>query len=72
MAGANTSTTGLREQVLLEERQRENALSEIHWNFIRVDWAQLVRPHEFRGRITEAMARAASRTSALKYHSPAA
>lgn len=54
------------DQVLLEERKRENALTEVHWNFFRVDWSDLSKPEELKARIINARERAAARTAALR------
>jgi very-short-patch-repair endonuclease len=54
------------DQVILDERKRENALTEVHWNFFRVDWSDLSNPEELKARIIKAMERAAARTAALR------
>jgi very-short-patch-repair endonuclease len=38
-------------EVLFQERQREKALTENGWTFVRVTWADLFREHEFKARI---------------------
>ncbi|MHA7306132.1 type IV toxin-antitoxin system AbiEi family antitoxin domain-containing protein [Arthrobacter sp. TMN-49] len=45
------------EQVLLEERQRENALIEDGWRVIRVQWKDLFNEQSFKARILAALAR---------------
>ncbi|HEX2246390.1 MAG TPA: hypothetical protein VHH13_02410 [Arthrobacter sp.] len=52
-------------QVILDERKRENALTEIHWNFFRVEWPDFSDPELLRNRLINAMRRAAARTKAL-------
>ncbi len=42
------------EQVLLEERERENALIEDGWRFIRIKWKHLNNPEQLRDRIMKA------------------
>lgn len=44
-------------EVLFQERQRENALIEDGWTFVRVKWADLFREHEFKARILAALRR---------------
>lgn len=44
-------------EVLLQERQRENALTENGWTFLRVKWADLFREHEFKARVLAALRR---------------
>lgn len=43
--------------VLLQERQRENALTEDGWKFVRVKWADLFHEQEFKARILAALRR---------------
>ncbi len=45
------------EQVLLEERQRENALIENGWRVIRMQWRDLFNEASFKARILAALAR---------------
>jgi hypothetical protein len=52
--------------VILDERKRENALTEVHWNFFRVDWSDLSNPEELKDRITKAMERTAARTAVVR------
>jgi very-short-patch-repair endonuclease len=42
-------------EVLFQERQRENALTEDGWTFVRVKWADLFREHEFKARVLAAL-----------------
>ena len=42
-------------EVLFQERQRENALTEAGWTFVRVKWADLFREHEFKARVLAAL-----------------
>lgn len=44
-------------EVLFQERQRENALTENGWTFVRVTWADLFREHEFKARVLAALRR---------------
>ncbi|MBT2566872.1 type IV toxin-antitoxin system AbiEi family antitoxin domain-containing protein [Arthrobacter sp. ISL-85] len=44
-------------EVLLKERQRENALTENGWTFVRVKWADLFHEHEFKARVLAALRR---------------
>jgi very-short-patch-repair endonuclease len=44
------------EQVLLEERQRENALTEEGWRFVRVVWKDLFNEARFKYRVLHALA----------------
>ncbi|MFC9334928.1 hypothetical protein [Arthrobacter sp. NPDC057009] len=44
------------EQVLLEERQRENALMEEGWRFVRVVWKDLFNEARFKYRVLHALA----------------
>jgi very-short-patch-repair endonuclease len=41
--------------VLFQERQRENALTEDGWKFVRVKWADLFHEQEFKARILAAL-----------------
>ncbi|VXC12720.1 type IV toxin-antitoxin system AbiEi family antitoxin domain-containing protein [Arthrobacter sp. 8AJ] len=43
------------DEVLFQERQRENALTENGWTFVRVKWADLFREHEFKARVLAAL-----------------
>jgi len=43
-------------EVLFEERRREKALTEDGWVFIRVEWKDLFREQDFKGRLTRALA----------------
>jgi len=42
--------------VLFQERRREKALTEEGWRFIRVEWKDLFREHEFKNRLLRALA----------------
>ncbi|MHC6594199.1 type IV toxin-antitoxin system AbiEi family antitoxin domain-containing protein [Arthrobacter sp. C152] len=42
-------------EVLFQERQREKALTENGWTFLRVTWADLFREHEFKARVLDAL-----------------
>lgn len=42
-------------EVLFQERQRENALTEDGWKFVRVKWKDLFREQEFKDRILAAL-----------------
>ena len=42
-------------EVLFQERQRENALTEDGWKFVRLKWKDLFREHEFKARILTAL-----------------
>ena len=44
-------------EVLFQERQREKALTENGWTFVRVRWADLFREHEFKARVLAALRR---------------
>ncbi|MDP9986157.1 very-short-patch-repair endonuclease [Arthrobacter oryzae] len=44
-------------EVLFQERQRENALTENGWTFLRVKWADLFREQEFKARVLAALQR---------------
>ncbi|HEY1157442.1 MAG TPA: type IV toxin-antitoxin system AbiEi family antitoxin domain-containing protein, partial [Arthrobacter sp.] len=44
-------------EVLYQERQRENALTEGGWTFVRVKWADLFREQEFKARVLGALRR---------------
>lgn len=44
-------------EVLFQERQREKALTENGWTFVRVTWADLFREHEFKARVLAALGR---------------
>ncbi|MDQ0661649.1 very-short-patch-repair endonuclease [Arthrobacter ulcerisalmonis] len=44
-------------EVLFQERQREKALTENGWIFVRVTWADLFREHEFKARVLAALRR---------------
>jgi very-short-patch-repair endonuclease len=44
-------------EVLYQERQRENALTEDGWKFVRVKWQDLFREQEFKARILTALRR---------------
>lgn len=44
-------------EVLFQERQREKALTENGWTFVRVTWADLFREHEFKARVLAAIGR---------------
>ena len=44
-------------EVLFQERQRENALTEDGWKFVRVKWKDLFREREFKARILTALRR---------------
>lgn len=44
-------------EVLFHERQRENALTEDGWKFVRVKWRDLFREQEFKTRILTALQR---------------
>jgi very-short-patch-repair endonuclease len=44
-------------EALFQERQREKALTENGWTFVRVTWADLFREHEFKSRILAALQR---------------
>lgn len=44
-------------EVLFQERQREKALTENGWTFVRVSWADLFREHEFKARVLAALQR---------------
>ncbi|WP_264668058.1 type IV toxin-antitoxin system AbiEi family antitoxin domain-containing protein [Arthrobacter sp. VKM Ac-2550] len=57
---------GPTDQVLLEERKRENALTEIHWNFCRVYWPDFSDPEGLKARLINAMKLASARTAALQ------
>jgi hypothetical protein len=57
---------GPTDQVLLEERKRENALTEIHWNFCRVYWPDFSDPEGLKVRLLDAMRLATARTAALR------
>lgn len=49
------------ERALIQERERENALIEEGWRFIRVKWHHLSRPEELKGRIMRAYLEAGQR-----------
>jgi very-short-patch-repair endonuclease len=42
-------------EVLYQERRREKALTEDGWLFVRVEWKDLFREHEFKNRILAAL-----------------
>ena len=42
-------------EVLFQERRREKALTEDGWLFVRVEWKDLFREHEFKNRILAAL-----------------
>ncbi|KRE66866.1 MULTISPECIES: type IV toxin-antitoxin system AbiEi family antitoxin domain-containing protein [Micrococcaceae] len=42
-------------EVLFQERQREKALTENGWTFLRLTWADLFREHEFKARVLAAL-----------------
>jgi very-short-patch-repair endonuclease len=42
-------------EVLYQERRREKALTEDGWLFVRVEWKDLFREHEFKNRILTAL-----------------
>ncbi|WP_457948115.1 type IV toxin-antitoxin system AbiEi family antitoxin domain-containing protein [Pseudarthrobacter sp. alpha12b] len=44
-------------EVLFQERQREKALTENGWTFMRVTWPDLFREHEFKARVLAALQR---------------
>lgn len=44
-------------EVLFEERRREKALTEAGWQFVRIEWKDLFREHEFKERLLRALAR---------------
>lgn len=44
-------------EVLFQERQRENALIEDGWKFVRVKWRDLFREQEFKARVLTALRR---------------
>jgi very-short-patch-repair endonuclease len=44
-------------EVLYQERRREKALTEDGWLFVRVEWKDLFREHEFKNRILAALRR---------------
>lgn len=44
-------------EVLFQERQREKALTENGWTFLRLTWADLFREHEFKARVLAALGR---------------
>ncbi|WP_427115652.1 type IV toxin-antitoxin system AbiEi family antitoxin domain-containing protein [Pseudarthrobacter scleromae] len=44
-------------EVLFQERRREKALTEDGWLFVRVEWSDLFREHEFKNRILAALRR---------------
>ncbi|MFF1882735.1 hypothetical protein ACFVVC_14865 [Pseudarthrobacter sp. NPDC058196] len=44
-------------EVLFQERQREKALTENGWTFLRLTWADLFREHEFKARVLTALGR---------------
>jgi very-short-patch-repair endonuclease len=46
----------LTADVLFEERRREKALAEDGWRFLRVEWKDLFREQEFKGRLLHALA----------------
>ncbi|MBO1267133.1 hypothetical protein J1902_03920 [Arthrobacter sp. PO-11] len=50
------------ELVLFEERQRETALRELGWEFVRVRWPQLLQPYEVERRINLALERCRQRS----------
>ncbi|MCU1522158.1 MAG: hypothetical protein JWM01_2963 [Arthrobacter sp.] len=43
-------------EVLFQERRREKALTEEGWRFLRVEWQDLFREHEFKSRLLRALA----------------
>lgn len=43
-------------EVLFQERRREKALAEEGWRFVRVEWKDLFREHEFKARLLRALA----------------
>lgn len=43
------------EQVIYKERQREKALTEEGWTFIRIKWEHLFQEHEFKMRVLRAL-----------------
>ena len=44
-------------EVVFQERRREKALTEDGWRFVRVEWSDLFREHEFKNRILSALRR---------------
>ncbi|WP_461172398.1 hypothetical protein M1D93_15580 [Arthrobacter sp. Z1-9] len=44
-------------EVLFQERRREKALTEDGWYFVRLEWKDLFREHEFKNRILAALVR---------------
>lgn len=52
-------------EVLVDERRRENALTEDHWSFIRIQWKDLELPDQLQARLLAAMESARARTAAL-------
>ncbi|MCP2048079.1 UNVERIFIED_ORG: very-short-patch-repair endonuclease [Paenarthrobacter nicotinovorans] len=44
-------------EVLYQERQREKALTELGWTFIRIRWRDLYREQEFKMRVLRALSR---------------
>lgn len=47
------------EQALIDERERENALIELGWRFIRIKWKHLANPELLKARIMDAYLAAA-------------
>lgn len=43
-------------EVIFQERRREKALTEEGWRFLRVEWQDLFREHEFKSRLLRALA----------------
>ncbi|WP_284978061.1 hypothetical protein [Arthrobacter sp. fls2-241-R2A-200] len=43
------------DEVIFQERQREKALMELGWKFIRVNWQQLFQEHEFKMRVLRSL-----------------
>jgi very-short-patch-repair endonuclease len=43
-------------EVLFQERRREKALTEEGWRFLRVEWQDLFREHQFKSRLLRALA----------------
>ncbi|WP_416417616.1 hypothetical protein [Paenarthrobacter aromaticivorans] len=43
------------DEVLYRERQREKALTELGWRFIRIKWQDLFREHDFKVRLLRAL-----------------
>jgi very-short-patch-repair endonuclease len=42
-------------EVIYKERQREKALTELGWKFIRIKWEHLFREQEFKMRVLRAL-----------------